>query len=416
MERFCAWIVLAFLAAHALAAPTGNTTATTTGNVAITTYGRTHGLQATFASEPRGRGTVSILVSCSATFFFCVWTAMHPNIIPGVSNWRRFYYKAVLMFVSILIPEGVLICAMGQYRDAKALRKAWRECKKIPSRSQHIMDMQVAFFVVMGGFVVDEEELPPLGDPDDPGERTLWQEFKQYLAFWKPKAPTKDLGTEGLPKSIPRNPRDRCRAILTPSGFRKYLNEGFIHDETFDRAMIDDKCKANMLAKVLAGAQALWLVAECAVRWNANLPLTLLEIHVLIQVVRTVLIYGFWWKKPLDVNEPIVIKLMKKYEPPLASSPMSRDIGATLPPATSAPLVSEDAGTTLLPATSRSPPPGYKEIGAILPPVTPALSVSEDIKAIILPGASDPETQTGSTHVTSIYILWVFSTDVGIVS
>lgn len=405
MERFHAWIVLAFFAAHALAAPTGNTTATTTGNVAITTYGKTHGLQATFASEPRGRGTVSILVSCSATFFFCVWTAIHPNIIPGVSNWRRLYYKIILMFVSILIPEGVLICAMGQYRDAKALRKAWRLCEKIPPHSKHIMDMQVAFFVVMGGFVVDEEELPP---PGDPKKLTWWQ---QHSGLWKPMALAKYLRTGELPKPIhprPRNPRDRCRAILTPSGFRKYLKEGFIHDETFDMAMINDKCKANMLAKVLAGAQALWLVAECATRWNANLPLTLLEIHVLIQVVRTALIYGFWWEKPFDVNEPILIKLEKKYEPPPASSPISRDTGARLPSATSASPVSKDAGTTLLPETSRSPPPVYKETGAILPPVTSDLSVSGDIGAMILPVASDSETQTGSTYVTSIYTVGVF--------
>lgn len=389
MKRFYAWIVLAFLAAHALAAPTGNTTATTTDSVVITTYGKTHGLQATFASEPRGRGTVSILISCSATFFFCVWTAMHPNIIPGVSGWCRFYYKAVLMLVSILIPEGVLICAMGQYRDAKALRKAWRQCDKIPPHSKHMMDMQVAFFVVMGGFVVDEEELDeeelhPLSNPDKPTRRQK---------------------TKIFPELIPVN---RCRAILTPSGFRKYLDDGLIHDKTFDVAMIDDKCKANMLAKVLAGAQALWLVAECAARWNANLTLTLLEIHVLIQVVRTALIYGFWWEKPLDVNEPIVIKLAKRDPLPPISSPMSKDTGATLPPTISAPPVSEDAGTTLLPATTRSPTPVYKETGAILPPVTSALSVSGDIGAIILPAASDPETQTGSTHVTSIYTMGVF--------
>lgn len=212
------------------------------------------------------------------------------------------------MFVSILIPEGVLICAMGQYRDAKALRKAWRASDRIPDNSKHMLDMQVAFFVVMGGFVVDEEEL---AESDAEFKPTWWQNVKCYLVLWKPKA-LRSFLKEGIPKIIPprpRNPRNRCRAILTPSGFRKYLDDGLIHEKTFDRAMIDDKCKANVLSKFLAGGQALWLVAECAVRWKSGLPLTLLEIHVLIQVVRTALIYGFWWEKPLDVNEPIVIKL-----------------------------------------------------------------------------------------------------------
>lgn len=228
------------------------------------------------------------------------------------------------MLVSILIPEGVLICSMGQYRDAKALRKAWRESDKIPINSKHILDMQVAFFVVMGGFVVDEEELIPFDAEIDP---TLFQRMKQSPGLWKPKAFIRFWKDGIRPKFIPprpHNPRNRCRAILTPSGFRKYLDSGFIHEKTFDKAEIDDKCKANMLSKFLAGGQALWLVAECVVRWKSGLPLTLLEIHVLIQVVRTALIYGFWWEKPLDVNEPIVIRLELAV---IDGSPSSRDTG-----------------------------------------------------------------------------------------
>lgn len=35
-----------------------------------------------------------------------------------------------------------------------------------------------------------------------------------------------------------------------------------------------------------------------------------LEIHVLIQVACTLIIYACWWNKPLDVNEPITIDIM----------------------------------------------------------------------------------------------------------
>lgn len=56
--------------------------------VKTTTYETVLGT-ATIAPEPRGRGTFGILFSCSATFFFCVWTAVHPNTIPGLSPGNR---------------------------------------------------------------------------------------------------------------------------------------------------------------------------------------------------------------------------------------------------------------------------------------------------------------------------------------
>lgn len=157
-----------------------------------------------------------------------------------------------------------------------------------------MVDMQVAFFVVMGGFVVDEEGL--------------------------------------LGGRVPAMP---YRAILTPTGFRQYLSEGLIHEHTFDRAMIRDKCKASNLAKILAAAQASWLVVQGGARWGWGLPLTLLEVHVLIRVVNTALIYGFWWAKPLDINEPIIVKLQKL--PPQPPSPESEEIGSVTSPSSPTP-------------------------------------------------------------------------------
>lgn len=101
------------------------------------------------------------------------------------------------------------------------------------------------------------------------------------------------------------------------------MSEGLIHEDSFDNNSIIDKGKASTLAKVLASIQALYLVVECASRWYWALPLTLLEVHVLIQVMRTALIYGFWWSKPLDVNEPIRMHLRKKGTASLGDQPVA---------------------------------------------------------------------------------------------
>lgn len=283
MEASRIWILLTFLVVHSSAAPAGNVT--------IKTYGSTPGLQATFASEPRGRGTVDILITCTATFFFCIWTAIHSNIVPGVSPHKRFYYKAVLMVISVMIPEGVLVCAFGQWLEARRLQRKWEEI--LPNEKK--LSLQAAFFVVMGGFVVGEAIDPE--DKEYPKSRTL-------KSIWR------FLTCRGIKKSSKTEQRP-YRAILTPTGFVKYMEQGYIHGKTFDKASINDKGKASVFAKSLAAIQALYMVVGCASRWYSGLPLTLLEIHVLIQVVRTAFIYCFWWCKPLDVNEPITIELRK---------------------------------------------------------------------------------------------------------
>lgn len=284
------WLLLALFAVYTHAVPLSNVT--------VTKYGSKPGLQATFGAEPSGRGTVSILISCTSTFIFCIWTAVHPNIVPGVSSRQRLYYKAILMFTSIMVPEGVLVCAFGQWRDARRLVRAWKECGAIKDKKK--MTMQMAFFVVMGGFYIDEASDP------SPGDNTTRKHRDRLRSIL------------GRKKKTFERP---YRAILTPTGFRGYLSEGLIHEDSFDNNSIIDKGKASTLAKVLAGIQALYLVVECASRWYWALPLTLLEVHVLIQVMRTALIYGFWWCKPLDVNEPIRLHLRKKGTAPLEDPP-----------------------------------------------------------------------------------------------
>lgn len=220
-----------------------------------------------FEAEPPGRGTVGILISCTATYIFCIWTAVHADI-NAKSTWGcRLWYKCVLMVLAVLVPEGLLICAFGQYREAKRLERAWR--MKVDPKHGSQLGMDGAFFVVMGGFVVRTSE-DPLG---------------------KERA---DLHT----------------ATLTPTGFLKYLENGNIVPESFDKSAITDKGKASNIAKLLACTQALWLIVQSIARFGSRMPITLLEIHVLIQVVCTSFIYWWWWYKPLDVEEPVEITLV----------------------------------------------------------------------------------------------------------
>jgi len=243
----------------------------------------------TFTPEPKGRGTWGLLFSCSVTFGFCVWTVVHPNVPQGNSPWYRFCYRVALMVVSIIAPAGVMVCAFDEWHQARMLHTEWKKLfpkrkKLISERARKVISrlnpfgkpvedadhlgIDVAFFIVMGGFVIDRPTgtRAPIISADHP-------------------------------------------ATLTPAGFLKYVKEGRIDKNTFDKVAIRAKSKANNIAKLFSSFQALWLFSSCVARWNAHLPLSLLEIHVVIQVVCTLFIVGFWWNKPLDVNEPLTITL-----------------------------------------------------------------------------------------------------------
>ncbi|KAM7214722.1 hypothetical protein V8F06_009887 [Rhypophila decipiens] len=72
-------------------------------------------------------------------------------------------------------------------------------------------------------------------------------------------------------------------------------------------ADIRDKSKANGLAKALICFQATWFCVQCIARMAQGMALTLLELNTFAHAICTVLIYIFWWHKPLDVEEPIAI-------------------------------------------------------------------------------------------------------------
>ncbi|KAI5817918.1 hypothetical protein BZA77DRAFT_365955 [Pyronema omphalodes] len=255
----------------------------------------------TFASEPRGRGTVGILLSCTFTFVFCIWTVVHPNIIADSTLWSRVFYKATMMIIAVINPEGLVISAYGQWQDARRLNKAIikyfeniqsqgsnHNCATMHKKRREWLGMDGAFFVVMGGFVIDTSEC----------------------------VSRENIASETMRKLVDvrdRSEDSRFTATLTPAGFLQYLNQGYFDFDNppFQRTQIADKGKASNIAKVLSASQAGWLLIQSAARWAAGLRLSLLEIHIIIQVFCTALIFYFWWYKPLDVDEPIHIVLKK---------------------------------------------------------------------------------------------------------
>jgi hypothetical protein len=97
---------------------------------------------------------------------------------------------------------------------------------------------------------------------------------------------------------------DEPRATLTPDELRRFVRDGSVDMPDIVQAEIKDRSKGDVLSKGIAVLQLLWFVTQLVARYAQNLPITLLEVDTLAVAALTSTAYGWWWKKPKDVERP----------------------------------------------------------------------------------------------------------------
>jgi len=243
-----------------------------------------------YVPDPNMRGTIGLLWSCTITFGSCIWTAIHPNVVPVQRARVRIYYKLMWMLLAVLFPEVVTWYAVAQLGQAKQLHRSWQEYwgkkekegredkKKEYKEMKECLGKPGAFFAVMGGFVIK-------------------------------KGRESKFVTTVFPAGF--------KKLLDDGAFDELANEGVLTEAHFCHRNIKDKGKADSVSKALVSIQILWMVIQCIGRKVAGLPITLLEIHVMIQISYAVVVYFCWWDKPLDVAQPITlpvdVTILSKY-------------------------------------------------------------------------------------------------------
>lgn len=101
-------------------------------------------------------------------------------------------------------------------------------------------------------------------------------------------------------------PQDCQNLTLTPRGVALLAACGRLPDISLDD--IEDKSKADGIAKALVCIQAIWMIVQVVERAASNLPVTLLEVNTIGHVLCALFIYGMWWNKPREVREPIKLQ------------------------------------------------------------------------------------------------------------
>ncbi|KAI5836783.1 hypothetical protein DFP73DRAFT_505522, partial [Morchella snyderi] len=272
------FIFLLSLAAYVSSAPVGPvshvsvTVAPTPAVVAPVAGG---GERVGWTSDPAGRGTSKIIMSCGLTLALCIWTAIHPDLPAATSNRDRFRQKLYISFKALLIPEEVFTDARKQWIRAfqlyRALIAGHYILHHLNEEPQALFGKEVTFFVVQGGFVREDGST---------------------------------ISTSDIYSAFMTDPENVCNQIKVED--------------------IRDKGNANVLTKLIVSFQCGWYVVNLILRLITGLPIAFLELHVMIHIITTLAIYMFWWNKQLDVSEPIILKIPEfKYHPTWAQVPIT---------------------------------------------------------------------------------------------
>jgi hypothetical protein len=257
-----------------------------------------------FLPNPPGRGTVGLVYTCVLTLALCLWTAMHQDVAFLEENW--FYeplYKSSWMFLTIILPEFVVSCAVAQFVEARRLRRAWESHwkKKGDGDKAGWLGISGAFLVVMGGYEITCPATCPGNSAGcrmaDVGSTALLDEDISLRPVERPTPAGSESATSEANTLIQKPPpSSKIRRTLTPAGLKKLLEsengpslmseliENGVLDRThFDPRRVKDKGKANYIAKLFTTIQILWMVVQWIARKFQGLPVTLLEVHILIR-------------------------------------------------------------------------------------------------------------------------------------
>jgi hypothetical protein len=297
-----------------------------------------------WVETPQTRGTFDLLLSCLMTLSLCAWTAYHPNVRSGASEFQRFKHRAFWMCVAILFPELVLYCAWSQWWTAR------RFLKWINSLGDSAHDEELAFKKHGHRWLTKKHCAcccEANGAPDREARNDSDLCLDILFSEGGPHSPLQSeeeetTGTEATISDVPCIPLDPPSPInpskvrrtakwtmqqaffalsggfaidlsafspqgsvtLTLNGLKFLALLGILPMETPET--VADKSKADYVAKVLVCCQAGWFLIQCIARLAQNLPVSLLELHVLAHVLCAFCMYLVWIQKPYDVGSPIL--------------------------------------------------------------------------------------------------------------
>ncbi|KAF7970717.1 hypothetical protein HWV62_23204 [Athelia sp. TMB] len=282
------------------------------------------------------RTLYSIVQTCLATIFACVWVAVHRNI-PGpkarasrssnlVISSAQWLWATILdqrqsvivFLVTLLVPEWILAWAIRQAILAQQLttelEDARRDAKELWEKgiAEHAAERNAekpeegnrSTGVSMRGSSEDEAPLIErrLASSNmnvmDPEDRLAWTHAKRFAKLSQAWTIVHAFfvimgGYHAYDEDGPLYPLD-------PDEVVSLVRDGKLIPPSTDE--LANQSKGDFLSKGIAILQTIWFVVQCLARLAEHLPITNLEVMTLAYTVMTVAMYVAWWHKPLNIS------------------------------------------------------------------------------------------------------------------
>ncbi|KAK3176099.1 hypothetical protein OEA41_007421 [Lepraria neglecta] len=203
-------------------------------------------------SSPNAQGTIDIIWGCMLTIFLCVWTVLTLNVpARDTTKWAFTRTKIKWATIALFGPEWLSGMAGAQWSIARRAKKQFRD-------EGIEWTMRQSFFADMGGVRVN------LKDDEFP---------------------------------------------VTSKHIYVLFKLGLIKLDAINPAVIEDRSKADGVAKLFTIVQTAWFILQCLARLIQHISITTLELSTIAFVVCTIGTNIMWWAKPKDVSVPVILKI-----------------------------------------------------------------------------------------------------------
>lgn len=284
---------------------------------------------------PDYRGTLSLVWTCLSTIFACTWTVLHLNLPSRFDTTRQKVFRKIKwMAVNILFPEFIFsksVCdlrlALEELRqfDEKMREKEWLSEWQVPFYVDHMewvstwrwkvkypqqasrLYRLLCLKIPPNTALVEESEPPRDSEREPPvhfSNTQTWTVIHSYYAqmggllYWNGTHVDRNM----KPEYVALNGYKLTSRFEWPALLRHPLDHLYLTGKD-----IQDKSKADLLAKGVAVLQITWLIFSIAIRGVWGLPITQLEIATIAFALMAIATYIVNWWKPKDVSEATIL-------------------------------------------------------------------------------------------------------------
>ncbi|KAF7972357.1 hypothetical protein HWV62_18140 [Athelia sp. TMB] len=330
-------IILVFSCVHAAYALAVNTSSvlSVSVNTALSTDVTADDPASTCDNLHTCRSLYSIIQTCLATIFACVWVAVHRNIpAPKIETVRRSnpiikaarwlwstildQRQSVIVFtVTLLAPEWVLAWAVRQRLRARTIAKELEE-----ARVEAMEDWKASHSELVNGTsaVAVEDRVGSTGVSGRGSSENLIEKRSSVVDNHSRPAPTEERGALTRAMSVAKLGQPLTNAhgfFAIMGGYHAYDKNGPLNPLSPDEVIklvrssklvpptrdeLSNLSKGDVISKGVAILQTIAFVVQCIARLVKHLPLTNLEVMTLAYTVMTVAMYIAWWDKPLNIS------------------------------------------------------------------------------------------------------------------